>query len=141
MALLPTPGSESFKEEQQMRERLTYANVVATLALVVAVAGGSTAIAVSASKSSDVNKKGNIRAGRVSTTKLADGAVTGAKLGPTEIVQTTVTGGGSVACPAGDRLFAGGGMGGNLNASYPDGNAWVVSAPPGSVTIYALCLR
>ena len=48
--------------------RLTYANVVATIALVIAVAGGTTAIAVSRSASkSDVNKKGNIRGGRVTT--------------------------------------------------------------------------
>ena len=35
-----------------MRAKLSYANVVATLALIVAVAGGSTAIAMSVGKNS-----------------------------------------------------------------------------------------
>ncbi len=35
-----------------MRAKLTYANVVATLALIIAVAGGSTAVALSVGKNS-----------------------------------------------------------------------------------------
>ena len=74
----------------KLRRKLTYANVVATLALIVAVAGGSTAVAVTANaskKKTDVNKKGNIRAGRVTAKKLANGNVTAAKLAGIDIVQ------------------------------------------------------
>ena len=87
---------------QKLRKKLTYANVVATLALIVAIAGGSTAVAVSvnaAKKKSDVNKKGNIRAGRVTAKKLADGNVTAAKLAGIDVVQATGADRASADCP------------------------------------------
>jgi hypothetical protein len=126
--------------------KLTYANVVATLALVIAVAGGSTAIAVSASKSADVTPKGKIRAGRVTTTKLADGAVTATKVGAIDIVQASGPGGTPVTCPAGERVLAGGGQPGgtaSLAFSIPQGNGWVAGPtnPAAGITVYALCLK
>lgn len=103
------------------RRHLTYANVVATLALIVAVAGGSTAIAISAkvkknSVGSKQIKNGSIRAedlagGAVASDKLAPGSVTASKLtGTTVVSATSPTGGGvSVDCPAGTKLLSVGG--------------------------------
>jgi hypothetical protein len=136
----------------RLKRHLSYANVVATLALVIAVAGGSTAIALSAStaKKTDVNKKGNIRAGRVTTSKLANGAVTARKVADIDVVQVTQSDFGRVSCPAGDRLLSGGAhvnSGGTpaLSQSNPDGNGWSASTNAGggavSLTVYAVCLR
>lgn len=61
-----------------LRERFTYANVVATLALVLAVTGGATAIALSLPKNSVKSKQ--IAKEAVKTSKIAKGAVTGAKV-------------------------------------------------------------
>ena len=81
----------------RLRRHLSYANVAATLALIIAVAGGGTALAVAihSSKKSDINKKGNIRVGRVTAKKLANGNVTAAKLAGIDVVQgsDTTTGG------------------------------------------------
>ncbi len=73
---------------QWLRPHITYANVVATLALVLAAAGGTTALAVAiqGSKKSDVNRKGNIRSGRVTAKKLADADVTAAKLAGIDVM-------------------------------------------------------
>jgi hypothetical protein len=136
----------------RIRRRLTYANVMSTIAVFVAIAGGSTAIAVtvSASKKSDINKKGNIRAGRVTSTKLADGAVTSGKLGAINVVQATGTNFATATCAAGHRLLGGGadipgGAGAALQTSRPQGNSWNASVNAGTgfhgVTVYALCLN
>jgi hypothetical protein len=127
---------------ERVRRRLSYANVVATLALVVAVGGIPAAVAVTKSSSkSDVNKKGNIRAGRVTAAKLAG----------IDVVQVTGAGGTAVAtCPGGERLLAGGaqlGEGGaagrDLTVSAPEGNGWRASGGAGtaSMNAFALCLR
>lgn len=136
----------------RLKRHLSYANVVATLALVIAVAGGSTAIALSAStaKKTDVNKKGNIRAGRVTTSKLANGAVTAGKLSRIEVVQATDLNAATAVCPAGERLLGGGGdipsgAGAALNTSMPEGNGWHVVINTGvgarNVNAYAFCLN
>lgn len=61
-----------------LRERLTYANVVATVALVLAVTGGATAIALSLPKNSVTSKQ--LAKGAVKTPDIAKGAVTGDKV-------------------------------------------------------------
>jgi len=137
---------------QRLRAHLTYANVMSTLAVILAIAGGSTAIAVtvSAGKKSDVNKKGKIRARHVTTPKLANGAVTFAKLSGIDVVQATAPAVVDAGCPAGERIIGGGGDipsggGGALQTSRPVGNGWhvVINAGSGSpdVVAYALCLR
>jgi hypothetical protein len=133
-----------------MRDKLSYANVVATIALIVAVAGIPTAVAVTAqtSKKADVTSKGNIRAGRVTTGKLADNSVTAPKLGFVHSVQATGTGSAHASCPAGERILSGGGFApsGTLVTDTP-GNAiqgpWEVAAQPASATVtaVALCLK
>ena len=65
---------------QRLRPRLTYANTVATLALIVAVSGGATAIAITASKNS------------VTTKSIRKGAVTAPKLGPIVVRSATAEG-------------------------------------------------
>ncbi len=136
---------------QKLRGKLTYANVAATLALIVAVGGGSTAIAVSvnASKKTDVNKKGNIRAGRVTAKKLADANVTAAKLAGIDVVQANGTNGALATCPDGERLLGGGARmntfpagGGELTVSAPEGNGWHAAARgPADIDAFALCLK
>jgi hypothetical protein len=58
--------------------KLSYANVVSTIALVLAVSGGATAIALSLPKNSVKSKQ--IAPGAVKTSDIADGAVTGPKV-------------------------------------------------------------
>jgi hypothetical protein len=133
----------------RIRRHLTYANVMSTIAVLFAVVGGSTALAVTvnASKKSDVNKKGNIRAGRVTAQKLADGNVTAAKLAGIDLVQATNGSGAATArCPTGERLLGGGGAptgGATLVSSNPGtGSEWIaVANATTNITAYALCLR
>ncbi|MGN6217126.1 MAG: hypothetical protein ACTHN7_09265 [Solirubrobacterales bacterium] len=61
-----------------LRERFTYANVVATVALILAVTGGATAIALSLPKNSVKSKQ--IAKEAVKNSKIAKGAVTGDKV-------------------------------------------------------------
>jgi hypothetical protein len=141
-----------------LRRHLSYANVVATLALLVAIAGGTTAIAVSkGGKKTDVNKRGNIRAGHVTTPKLADGAVTSAKLADANLtagdlsgihfVQATGSTRVTATCPPGERLLSGGALSGAggvpLEGSAPNeaGNGWTAIGAPAGATAIALCLK
>lgn len=124
------------------KRHLTYANVMATLAVVIAVAGGSAAIAVTsnAPKNADVTKKGKIKPGHVTAAALAG-----------IDVQTAATKDGSPAkavCLPGERLLGGGGETTTQNGliiSKPEANAWLAQpVPPASgatTTAYALCLK
>jgi hypothetical protein len=123
---------------QNLKPKLTYANVVATLALIVAVSGGATAVAISVSKNS------------VTTNSIRKGAVTAPKLGKVTTRLATATGTTAVAeCQKGEKLLGGGGATGGgsgaLSVSIPANNAWRVSSSvTGPSTIneaYALCLR
>jgi hypothetical protein len=133
----------------RIRRHLTYANLMSTIAVIFAVVGGSTAVAVTvnASKKSDVNKKGNIRGGRVTANKLADGNVVASKLAGIDVVQVSNPGGiATASCPPGERLLGGGAeaSSGVLTHSNPDGNNWEAVAEgtgTNNVTVYALCLR
>jgi hypothetical protein len=129
-----------------LRQKLTYANVVATVALIIAVAGIPVAVAatVNATHSSDVNKKGNIRASRVTAAKIADGNVTAGKLAAIDVITRSGTGFVSVPCPDGERILSGGyaGPGADVPVSRPDGNGWAASFIGGpSGTTYAVCLK
>jgi hypothetical protein len=61
-----------------LRSRLTYANVVATLALFLVLGGGSALAASRLAKNSVGTKQ--IKNGAITGSKLADGSVTGAKI-------------------------------------------------------------
>jgi hypothetical protein len=115
---------------------LSYANVVSTLALVIAIAGGTTAIAITASKNSVTSKS------------IRKGAVRASELGPVVVVtKIGGSGGAAVSCPAGTRIVSGGGSaaGGSasLRASVPEANGWSVRALPASDApmVFALCLK
>ncbi len=59
---------------RRLRSKLSYSNVVATLALLVAISGGATAIAISAGKNT------------VTTKSIKPGNVTARDLGPIRTV-------------------------------------------------------
>lgn len=121
---------------RQIRGHLSYANVAATLALIVAIAGGGTAIAGSkAAKNSVVSssiKPFNVTAGDLAGIRVVEVNGQFAAFAP---------------CPRGDRLLGGGGSspaGDNLGASRPGGNGWYVqqgAGPETHLVAYALCLK
>ena len=103
-----------------LRRHLTYANVAATLALAIAIAGGTTAIAGNKIGASDL-KKIKVRTVRA---------------GPGTFGRTIAT----ARCRKSEQLLGGGGAGID-GGSYPSGNGWVVTgAVGGTVDAYALCL-
>jgi hypothetical protein len=133
--------------------RLSYANVTATIALLVAVAGGTTAIAgvAKAPKNSVVAKsikKGNVTAKKLTTTIRVNAQANITDPSPLDGLYAP----GSVVakCPQGARAIDGGGSSGGgrtvLQSSGPvGGNAWLVGAgtdsPSGSqITATAICL-
>lgn len=126
---------------KKLKPHLTYANVVATLALVLAVTGGTAAIAIST----------KLKKNSVTTKAIKNGAVTAPKLAAIHVVTSAPSAlEHSATCPTGERLIGGGAKGTpvlpasgapSLLSSYPDGNNWV--AAPGNsanVVAYALCL-
>jgi hypothetical protein len=133
----------------RIRNHLTYANVVATLALIIAVAGGTTAIAITAAKNS------------VTTKSIRDGNVTAKDLGRIRSIaergqlSDPVSGDGTpgsafaiARCPSGSQLLGGGVLGGEVVASAPvsgkrpgwQGSILSDAGPTGSVKVTALCL-
>ena len=130
----------------KLRANLTYANVMSTLAVVLAIAGGTTAIAASVGKNSVTSK--SIKPGHVTARDLAGVRVVTGGPGP---------GGTSrAACSGKEELIGGGAQGTQLNppaapenslavlSSYPEDNAWVVQQNrygAGNYQAYALCLR
>ena len=144
---------------RKLRPHLTYANVTATVALVVAIGGGSFAVA----KTAKIGPK-QLKNGAVTRKKLTDGAVSGAKLADravsarkladgtvgarqlaaVQVVANAGTSGLGVTCPAGTKLIGGGGVtDGQLNELNPDpaSNSWHTSAMgAASTTAVALCI-
>lgn len=126
-----------------MRAKLTYANVMSTIAVVLALTGGATAVAVGLGK------------GSVGPRELKKGAVRGQELGPVVMRKRTGPGVGQgiVRCNKGERVIGGGGIaaptgGGtvSLTQSEPLPNGWAAagtgaSAAGATVTAFAMCLR
>jgi len=81
----------------------SYANIVATLALFLALAGGTAFAATELTKNSVGS--GQLKSSAVTTSKLKDGAVTGAKIQPETLAQITAAA--APKCPAGTVLAAG----------------------------------
>ena len=120
---------------QQIKSKLSYANVVATIALVVAISGGATAIALTAGKNT------------VTTKSIKPGNVTARDLGPIQTVVKTETlpaGGPTVmrvSCPPKSRALSGGGAGQSVNSSYPVPGGWGVGFDTdGVASVYVVCL-
>jgi hypothetical protein len=133
------------KARLRLKQRLTYSNLASTTALVLALIGGSTAIAIS----KQVGTK-QLKNQAVTANKIRDGNITASKLAAVDVVQ--VTGGNSSAahasCPGSERLIGGGaridisGPSAALRESRPDGNGWTAQPTNGSsAVVYALCLR
>ena len=134
----------------RIRRHLTYANVAATLALVIAIAGGGTAIARSGKNSV---RSSDVKNGQITARDLAPlRAVT-----ETGTVQDAASDGqasyGTViaTCPKGQKLLSGGAPNTptigllTLVSSSPAGNAWrvVVASDSGDtkpIAATALCL-
>ena len=125
---------------RKLRPRLTYADVMSTVAVFLALAGGTTAIAVSVGKNSVTTK--SIRAGNVTARDLA---------GIRVVTRSAATGILTASCDSNERLVGGGAnQEGDPQArffgSYPDGNGWTASTLTGPnpgvrLTVYALCLK
>jgi len=123
-----------------VREKLTYANVMSTIAVVIAVAGGSTAVAISAKKAPKNS---------VTSASIRDGSVTANDLAKVKITSVPFTK--SVNCAPGEKLLGGGGFAfdasgqetttglNRLQRSYPVDNGWVTQGLDNSKA-FALCL-
>ena len=120
----------------RIKRHFSYANVAATLALIIAVAGGTTAIA-----------GGNAAKNSVASSSIKPFNVTAGDLAGIRIVQANGQFAAFAACPRNQRLLGGGGSspaGDNLGASRPGENGWYVqqgSGPDTHVNAYAICLR
>ncbi len=110
-----------------IRTKLTYANVVSTLALIVAIGGGTTAIAIS----------GKVGAKDLAKTKVRE-------VGSPSNVQAVDV---KANCGKGERLIGGGGSmaQGSLKSSEPEGRGWRIqgggtATPSNSGRAVAFCL-
>ena len=136
----------------RIRRHLTYANVAATLALVIAIAGGTTAIAakVTAPKNSVTTKSirpFNVTARDMTRLIQVFGKASFTDPAPGDMIQSGNTA--VAACPAGSRVITGGGFVDNdrahISGSQPNPGSWSVSARgdgtnEASITAIAWCL-
>lgn len=133
---------------KNLSRHLSYANVVSTLALVAAVGGGTSAIAVKkkapkgavvrVTKKSDITKNGKIRPQRVTKENIAAGAVGANQLGT--LLRKARSGSGGLYCDGGSRVISGGfhTLGaGPIASSLPIAEGW--TAGPANF-VYATCL-
>jgi hypothetical protein len=120
-----------------LKRHLTYANVASTLALIIAVAGGATAVAVSKAPKNSV-----------ASSSIKPHNVTARDLAGVRVVQVNGSVSAFAPCRRGERLLGGGGSpvppGGPLGTSRPNDNGWFVQqgGGPGDTLMaaYALCL-
>jgi hypothetical protein len=136
----------------RLRTHLTYANVAATLALVVAVAGGTTAIAMKATAPKNSVTSKSIRPFNVTAKDLTGLVEVTAKNSFNDPQPSDGIFGGTTAvasCPPGTRVLTGGGFVDNVHAhlagSQPINEGWSVSASgdgtnEARVTSFAWCL-
>ena len=136
----------------KLRERLTYANVAATLALVIAVAGGTAAVAGVriAAKNSVVTKSiraNNVTAGDLTGIVRVSSSSTFTDPSPPD--GNPSGGSAQVSCPHGMRVLSGGGGVDNIRAhvtsSGPSGEGWTVNAAgdgtnTATISVVAKCL-
>lgn len=121
---------------RRLKPHLTYANLAATLALIIAVAGGTTAIAGSKAGKNTVAsssiKPYNVTARDLAGIRVVQGNGQFSALAPCERGEHLIGGGGSA--PAGD----------SLGVSRPAGNGWYAQqgvGPETHMVAYALCLK
>jgi len=123
---------------RRIKSHLSYANVAATLALLIAIAGGTTAIAGSkAPKNSVVSSS------------IKPFNVTARDLAGIRVVEVDAQFSAFARCAQGERLIGGGGSSipagfPDLAVSRPNSNGWLVQQGDGPNTLmaaYALCLK
>src|SRR5215207_4287712 len=120
---------------RRLRRHLTYANVASTLALLIAVAGGTTAIAINKAPKNSV-----------ASSSIRPFNVTARDLAGIRVVEAASQFSAFAPCAQGERLVGGGGSpipsGGPLGASRPGNNGWYVEQGSGPesrlMTAYAL---
>jgi hypothetical protein len=120
---------------RQIRRHLTYPNVTSSLALVIAIAGGTTAIAGS-----------NAAKNTVTSSSIKPYNVTARDLAGIRTVQVIGQFKAFAPCARNERLIGGGGGAtGGTRISAPDDNGWSVEQDSGPqnqpVVAYALCLK
>jgi hypothetical protein len=136
----------------RIRRHLSYANVAASLALVIAIAGGTTAIATKSTAPKNSVTSKSIRPFNVTSRDLSRliQVFGKASFNDPAPADGTFTGGTAVApCPSGTRVITGGGsvdnVHANLSSSLPNPGAWSVSANgdgtnQATITAIAWCL-
>lgn len=118
---------------KQIRKRLTYANVMSSIAVFL-VLGGATAIAAGLAKNSVGSKQ--LKKNAVTTAKIKKGAVTGAKVKPGSLKASNFAAGQLPAGPKGDRGEAGPSFGAYGNDDCGSlGEPFEVCASTGSVNL------
>jgi hypothetical protein len=139
----------------RLRRHLTYANVAATLALIIAIAGGTTAIAakVTAPKNSVTSKSirnGNVTAKDLTTAVRVD--TSGVVADPNPGDGDFTTAGLQASCPTGTRPIGGGASAGTnrvfVTTSVMSRNGWAGAvssdasgAQPFTVTAWCLLAK
>jgi hypothetical protein len=146
---------------RRIREHLTYANVMATIAVFVALGGGAYALdGRNSVDSGDIQrnavKSSDIARGAVKGSEIANGRVGAADLGRIIEVSNTIqipanSNEGTLGqCPAGTQVISGGGFpgfnSGTLVVFKAQDNNWRVDARnsanmPMALTAYAYCLK
>jgi hypothetical protein len=119
----------------RIKRHLTYANVAATIALIIAIAGGTTAIA-----------GGKAAKNSVASSSIKPFNVTAGDLAGVRVVQVAGQFKSLAPCARRERLLGGGGGAtGGARISAPQGNGWYVEQDGGPVdqpvVAYALCLK
>lgn len=125
---------------KHVMRRLTYANVVATLALFLAIGGGAAFAATNLAKNSvgpkaiRANAVGpaKIKAGAVTNEKLANGAVTGTKLAAGAVGASQLTAG-----AVGSTQLANGAVGANQLANGAVGSTKIANGAVGGTQLAA----
>ena len=136
----------------RIRRHASYANVTATLALIVAVAGGTTAIAVKSTAPKNSVTSKSIRPYNVTArdlTRLIEVRSQVALTDPGPPDGTFARASATALCPSGSRVVSGGGFVdsnfASLIGSNPTSEGWVVSAKAdganqATITAIARCL-
>jgi hypothetical protein len=118
---------------RRLRSHFSYANIAATLALLIAVAGGATAIAGS-----------NAPKNSVTSNSIKPFNVTARDLAGVRVVQVSGVVTAFARCSQHERLIGGGGGASSVGVSAPRGNGWYVEQASGAdrpVSASALCLK